>query len=135
MSDFEEQYFDVLQNIEFAIVNTFHQHPELVDLEVEAAVNALVSQYKAEQRGRTAVSPQLAPLGGEVFSAVKGMCEWRLGREGLISEQDKSEMVHPDPVSLDEVVACLQRIRKSIRLWTKQGGRQGYLTFVDQFIR
>jgi len=63
------------------------------------------------------------------------MCEWRLGREELVSQQDQSELINPDPISIDEIIACLQRIRKSIRLWTKQGGRQGYLEFVEPFVR
>jgi len=63
------------------------------------------------------------------------MCEWRLGREELVSQQDQSELINPDPISIDEIITCLQRIRKSIRLWTKQGGRQGYLEFVEPFVR
>jgi hypothetical protein len=37
-------------------------------------------------------------------------------------------------VSLDVIVACLKRIRKSIRMWNKEGGRQGCLTFIQRFI-
>jgi hypothetical protein len=29
---------------------------------------------------------------------------------------------------------CLKRIRKSVDLWNKQGGRQGYLYFIDNNI-
>ena len=31
--------------------------------------------------------------------------------------------------------ACLKRIRKSVQRWNKEGGRQGYLTFVGRFVR
>jgi hypothetical protein len=36
---------------------------------------------------------------------------------------------------VDVIIACLKRIRKSVEKWNKQGGRQGYLTFVEQFVR
>ena len=39
-----------------------------------------------------------------------------------------------ESISLDEIVACLKRVRKSINRWTRTGGRQGYLTFVSQFV-
>ncbi len=135
MSDFEEKYMDVLQNIEFAIASIFRQQPDLTDFEVGEAINALVRQYKAEQRGRTAASPKLTPLGQQVYQAVGAMCQLRLGREGMVAQKDQSELMHPASLRVDEIIACLQRIRKSIRLWTKQGGRQGYLEFVEPFVR
>ncbi len=33
------------------------------------------------------------------------------------------------------MIACLKRIRSSIQLWNKEGGRRGYLNFVSQFVR
>ena len=33
-----------------------------------------------------------------------------------------------------EIVACLKRIKSSVKLWTKKGGRQGYLNFIQQHI-
>lgn len=39
-----------------------------------------------------------------------------------------------EPVALDEIIACLKRVRKSINLWTREGGRRRYLTFVSQFV-
>ncbi len=39
-----------------------------------------------------------------------------------------------ETVSLEVIVACLKRIRKSIQKWNKRGGRQGYLTYVHQFL-
>jgi hypothetical protein len=29
---------------------------------------------------------------------------------------------------------CLRRISKSIRFWTEQAGRQGYLNFINQHL-
>jgi hypothetical protein len=38
-----------------------------------------------------------------------------------------------EPTTAQEMVDCLKRIRKSIKKWTKWGGRKGYLTYVDEF--
>ena len=40
----------------------------------------------------------------------------------------------PEPVPVVEIVSCLKRVRKSINRWSREAGRQGYLTFVSQFI-
>ena len=64
------------------------------------------------------------------------MCEWRLGREEFrLGGWMRSDGPQPEPVTLDVIVACLKRIRKSVQRWNKEGGRQGYLTFVGRFVR
>jgi hypothetical protein len=39
-----------------------------------------------------------------------------------------------DPNTLDDIGACLRRIQKSIDFWNKRNGRQGYLSFVAQYV-
>jgi len=133
---FEEQYEDVLQNIEFGIVQVYREHPEVTNWEVMAAVEALLRTYRAEAKGRQATSSSLDPLAQEIYDSVKMMCEWRLGREmPFMDEEGESVELSPEPITLDELVACLKRVRKSINFWNREGGRQGYLTFVSQFIQ
>ena len=134
MRDFEEQYLDVLQNIEFGIVRVYHEHDDLVDFEVEQALNGLIREYQADQRGRVFDPPELAPLVREVYESVKYMTEWRLGRETPLKEGDVPFEL-PEPLALDEMIACLKRIRKSVRKWNKHGGRRGYLQFIEQFVK
>ena len=134
MAEFEEEYQDVLQNIEFAIVSVYREDPGLLDYEVDSALNALIVAYQAEQKHRVSRPAALSPLAQEVFTRVHAMCEWRVGREEFISDEPGAETPHPSPVSLEEIVACLKRVRKSVRTWTQEGGRQGYLRFVSHFI-
>jgi hypothetical protein len=130
----EEQYLDVLQNIEFGIVRVYHEHDDLVDFEVEQALSSLIREYKADQRDRTFDPPDLAPVVREVYDSVRQMTEWRLGREVPFKEGDVPfELL--EPLSLDEMIACLKRVRKSVRKWNKRGGRQGYLQFIEQFVK
>ncbi|HEX6750754.1 MAG TPA: hypothetical protein VF092_25935 [Longimicrobium sp.] len=124
-----EQYEDVLQNIEAAIVSVHRRNPALLDYDVDGALEALVGDYSAELRGRTPPERQLTDLRGDVYHAIRAICEWRLGRdaEGMPSVVDGAK-------TAEEIVSCLKRIQKSVRRWTKEGGRQGYLRFVSQYV-
>ena len=134
MEDFEDQYLDVLQNIEFAIVNVYRHQPDLVDFDVETAINGLFADYRAQQIDREPRAHEFNPRAQQVYEAVQAVCEWRLGRESAAAE-DVPLAIKLSPLSLDEIIACLKRIRKSVQTWTKRGGRQGYLLYVEQFIR
>ena len=50
----EDEYLDVLQNIEFAIVNEFRSDGSILDLEAADAVSALIRVYEAEAESRGA---------------------------------------------------------------------------------
>ena len=133
--DVEKDHLDVLQNIEFAIVSVHQQQPALVDFDVDAALSTLMAHYQAQAVGREARPVRLNERAQQVYEMVQAMCDWRLGDETLLSADMKSRRPRPEPVSVDVIVACLKRIRKSVEKWNKQGGRQGYLTFVERFVR
>ncbi|MBP7686665.1 MAG: hypothetical protein KA765_02120 [Thermoflexales bacterium] len=130
----EEQFEDVLQNIESGVVSVYHAHPELVDWDVEAAYEALIQYYQAEARQKPAHLRPLAGLQAEVLQAAQAMCEWRLGRAPLHDERDQPVKVKSDPLTATDMVACLKRLRKSVQFWGKAGGRQGYLNYIVNFI-
>jgi len=58
----EEEYQDVLQNIEFAIVSTYHDHPEMMDAHVIRALEAVIGNYRAEMAGRAPDEFSAAPV-------------------------------------------------------------------------
>jgi hypothetical protein len=136
MTAFEEQYEDVLQNIEFAIVSLYREHPEMTDWSVEEALDGLTRAYVAEQRGRPALRLRLDALQQELYERIRSMCEWRLGREQLVLADSKAASAAKlqEPKTPDEIIACLKRVRLSVKRWNKEGGRRGYLTFVSQFV-
>ncbi len=131
----EQAYEDVLQNLEFAIVKVFRQNPELSDWDVRNAVEALARYYNAAAKGRTPEHrPLNTQLAQDVYDMVGAMCEWRRGETTLFNAEDDTPVDIPvDPLEPQELVACLRRIKKSIQMWTKRGGRQGYLNFVNDF--
>jgi hypothetical protein len=131
---FEDEYLEVLQNIEFNIVQIAQEHPEMTDWDALSAVEALIAAYRKKSAGRQATPPKLSPLAKEAYAVLNAMCNWRLGEGQLLNEEDEPVDIPRDPITADEMLACLKRIRLSINRWTKQGGRRGYLTFIDQFL-
>ena len=132
---FEDKYLDVLQNIEFGIVRVYQERPELTDWDSLDVIEALIRGYTAEVRGRSRPNIRLSDLPLLVFDSVEAMCEWRLGRGRLSAEGNQPVDVEMEPKTIDEIIACLKRIRKSIKRWNKVGGRQGYLNFISEFVR
>jgi len=134
---FVEQYMDVLQNIEFGIVSVYKEHPELTDYQVDKAVDSLLRVYQAEVRSKAAPGLRLNDLETQVYERVKDLCEFRLGRQALDQpegeEGDAASETLPN-LTVDEIIACLKRIRLSVKRWTKDRGRQGYLWFVSQYV-
>ena len=132
---FEEKYLDVLENIEFALVQVYHAHEEMTDWDAREAVNALIRTYKAEMRGRNAPSLRLNEFAQEAYDGVKAMCEWRLGRGEMLDEKGKPMDLPMTPKTVDEIIRCLNRVLRSIELWQKEGGRRGYFDFASPFVR
>jgi hypothetical protein len=133
MPSFEDEYLDVLQNIEIAIVSVYREHHDLLDYDVDKVLNLLWTEYRNEKQGRPTTVSKLNENAQLVYDRVKQICEWRLGRSNKEKNQGRIK-VELEPISLDEILDCLKRIRKSVDLWNKQGGRQGYLYFIDNNI-
>lgn len=120
---FEEKYLDVLQNLEFAIIEVYRTHEELLDYDALSAVEAVIDFCKAKQIGREMRDFKLSANSQLAFEGLKQICEFRLDKENMSS-----------PISENELIDCLKRIKKSIERWTKQNGRKGYLNFVQQYL-
>lgn len=127
---FEEEYMDVLQNLEAAIVAVYRHNSGLTDYEVENALEALIRTYQGEAIGKHPVVPT-SPSSQEVYSAVKEMSEIRLGRSETKQSKKKPKK---EPVDLEIIIQTLKHIRKSVVFWTKENGRQGYLQYINKFI-
>lgn len=124
----DEKNLDVLQNIEFAVVEVWKQNPSLNNYNVMRAYECALAHYRAVAREQPPKPSNLTGLDAKVFDKVKEICDWRLG----FSKAEKPEELPPVPV--EDMLACLRKLGKSVELWTKQGGRQGYLQFIEQFL-
>ena len=129
----EEEHEDVLQNIEFAVAALFKRNPDMTDYAVLRTYEALVEAYSAEVTGRATKPVEASGLEAELCRNVRAMCEWRLGRGEMPTTQDDAPKC--DPIDTPTLVLCLKRLVKSVKKWTKHGGRQGYLNFMTPFLR
>jgi hypothetical protein len=127
-----EEFQDVLQNLEFAVAEVWRAHPEMSDYTALSGYQAVFQFYRAEFRGQTPRPPSLQGLDAEVFDHLKSICEWRLGRGPAPGAPAEAEKLKPIP--LDKLLDCLRELTRSVERHTKASGRQGYLTFIDQFL-
>ncbi len=131
---FEDDYADVLQNIEFGIVMSWRSCPNLCDHDVMRVLEAVIDTYVAENIGRQPRSFNLSDNEKLMMDNVRRMCEWRLGRARISDDPLMQEEITPEPKTVDEILLCLKRILKSVKRWNKSGGYQGYLNFIVQYI-
>ncbi len=126
----EDQFTDVLQNIEFSIVKVYRSHRNLYDYNAQIVLEAIIDEYIAEKISREPKKVNFTDLELLLKSEVKKMCERGLGRNKIMDNMTNI----PKPISIDELTICIKRILKSIKRWNKVGGRQGYLEYIEQFI-
>jgi hypothetical protein len=130
----EEEHFDVLQNMEFEIVQVYRSTDDLIDAEVLNAIESLIHIYNLEVKGGFATSPKVKGLSATVAAAVKDICELRLGRGSNLDE--RAQLFDATaPKTAQNIVDCLKRIQSSIKFWTKKNGRKGYLEHISKFIQ
>jgi hypothetical protein len=132
----EEKHPDVLQNIEYAVLQTYREQPKMSDHVVLRTYGAVLDSYAAEQVGREPREWEPTPGEQELFDQVRGMCEIRLGRDSFGTDDSAGdELSMPDPIDVPTLMLCLKRLRKSVQTWTKRHGNQGYLGFIGQFVK
>jgi len=125
----------VLQSIEFGIVSTHREHPDMTDYAVMQVLEALIDRYKGEKAGRPPRDFRLSEVERLLEDAVRMKCEWRLGRGGLVGGPPTTEDTAMKPKTVEEIILCLKRVLKSVNKWNKEGGRQGYLNFVIAYVK
>lgn len=123
-----EDYQDVLQNIEAAVAEVWRGHGELTNYAVMRAYEAAIARYNAEARQQAPKPATLTGLDATLYQRVSAICDWRLGRAG------SPDLPKVEPVPVEDLVACLRKLHKSVEFWTKQGGRQGYMRFIEKFV-
>jgi hypothetical protein len=122
----EQEFETVLKDIETSVVATWRKHPEMTDHAVLRVYEAAYAFYRSEQRGQPAKPHGLTGLDVVMFDSVFAICEGWLGR---------GKKAFSGPISAEDMVACLRRLTRSVKLNTQRAGRQGYLNFVGAFLK
>lgn len=134
MSTFEERYNDPLRSMELALVRAYRTNERMTDWETVNALNALIREYTAVQRRRQPPTPHRSPLAQQSYDELKLVCEGWLGHAPVVDEAGQMSDLGDKALSLQEVIDCLKRLRRSVEYWQKEGGRRGYFEFVDGFL-
>ena len=133
--EFEERYMDVLQNLEFAIVQIYKRSREMTDYNVMRMLQALIDEYQSELSGLPPKAHDLSEIERALQESVRQMCEFRLGRASLGNNPSSEAEMKGDNISIEEILLCLKRLFKSAKRWNKSGGRRGYLDFIIQYVK
>ena len=80
----EDEHPDVLQNIEFVVVQHYRAQPDMTDYAVGRVYEALLDCYAAEAIGREPRAWNASEQEHELFLETKEMCDWWLGRTPAI---------------------------------------------------
>ena len=143
---FEEKYQGQLMSLESAIVSVYRNNRQITDYSVMEVLDALLRFYQAEALGRSAPTRKLDPADQKLYEQVGSICEMLRGKGKLLDEDGNAmSLTELSPASakelgdkigsttLEEIIACLKRLRKSVTRWNKANGRRGYLDFVNQY--
>jgi hypothetical protein len=98
-------------------------------------LEALIEKYAAEKIGRQPRHVLLSEVERALLENVHRMCEWRLDRGTLTDAPEKVEEMAPEAKTIEDIILCLKRILKSVKRWNKDGRRQGYLSFITQYVK
>ncbi len=107
----DEEYSDVLQNIESTIVIVYENEPKLVDRDVLAALDSMLRGYERERRNRDGITPAPSGRARLVYEQCHNICEWRLGRRPLNKGEPSCEDPPPRELSVPELIRCLKWLR------------------------
>jgi hypothetical protein len=125
------EYGDLLKIIETAVIRYYEEHPDLTDAQVERVYEVLIRTYKAGARAAEEPPVRMAALEEELYRRVAAVCEWCQGSVDAPWPKAKRQ---PALRTSDEIVACLKHLRRSVKFWTKESGRQGYLNYIKPYL-
>ena len=132
----EEEYQDVLMNIEMALLGVYRQNRSLRDFDFETVVNEAIRYFNAKERNKSFTPKVLSEERQEIYDRLNGICNLLLNNFDEAVDKDGKPMdLDVDfNLTVDILILCLKRIRKSIQTWGKRNGPKGYVTFIDDFM-
>jgi hypothetical protein len=131
--EFFEANQGILLSIESTVIRFYHDHNELVDHNVNKVYEAIHRKFEKELQGKNPPKLRLKGLEEELHETLLAICLIMIGEESVEGEDGEESYV--GEVSKELMIACIKRLRSSIKTWTgKAYGRRGYLDYVRRFI-
>lgn len=126
MPDIPEQFESQLLLIELAVMRVFDEQPDLTDAQVDSVYEELSRRYRAEATAHEFKASDLDGIRAVLHNEVLPITELLVGRP--------ANMASADTISAEEMRLCLNRLRASIKRWSREGGRQGYLNYLTNYL-
>lgn len=116
--EFAERYMDVLQNLESFSSSCYQDNQTaLYDNDVLGVYQVLLKYVKARLTNYPLPANNLKGLSLNLYEEMLEVVKF-----------------HENSYSLLEIQECLKMLEKSLKLWTRERGSQGYLKFISQFV-
>lgn len=132
-----DEFFEANQgtmlSIESTIMRFYREHNDLVDHNVNKVYEAVQRRFEKEVKGKNPPKLRLKGLEEELYESLLGICQILIGEEPV--EDEGGEEVYVGEASKETMIACIKRLRSSIKTWTGNAyGRRGYLDYVSRFV-
>jgi hypothetical protein len=133
-----DENLDVLQNIEFAIIEAAREFSGTDDYDVMRALDTIIKDFRDIERNREPKPHSFEGATLAIFQRVMAICDWRMGKgpgPEVVKDETVGDASIPEPTPLPESTLshCLKKIRKSVDRWHGIGGSRGYLEFVANY--
>lgn len=115
--EFTEKYHDILKSIEQLVADFYRQNPKMHDHDVLRVYEALVKYAKAKLTNYPLPQPQFEGISSNLY----------------LKQLDVLHHIE-STFSYQKIHDCLKTLVKSVIVWNKNLGSQGYLNFISQFI-
>mgnify|MGYP001083488105 CR=1 FL=1 len=130
-----DAYVGILLHLENAIHEIAYANKEISDGQIELALERLIRHFQTEAGGREPRPTRLGAGSQQVFDGTMIAAELLLGHaEASVAETREPLAIGNESISHGELIACLKRLRKSVRFWSRQGGRRGYVSYIHNFL-
>ncbi|MCP4104197.1 MAG: hypothetical protein GY749_01450 [Desulfobacteraceae bacterium] len=117
----EDDYLDILQNIEFAINQIYQNNEEINDRHVETALDYIMEMGKAQMDVPSKFLTEPKPNVQSIIDAVEDILKFR---ESFANKEE--DMVTK--------LKCIYRVLDSVKTHYSQKDNRSYLRFIGQFL-
>ncbi len=122
-----EKHMPLMQKIETAVSDFYATHRGINNYTVMRVYDAAIDHYRAAAQGKTAQA-KLSEVEAELYKPVLTACEAGfIG--GFLFDGKMAQALSPE-----EILSALRKLRKSVDFWHNQGGRTGYLDFIQEHV-
>ena len=129
----KDEDLPALREIESAVLQLWRGNPDMNNYDVRRAYEAAYRAARREARGQEPEDHGLSGVEADLYAAIRQACEKLLtvGPEPMKGLPEGNTA----PVERDQLSTYLRELGRSVERHTREGGRQGYLNFLRQFLR